>query len=349
MADVRELGEAIVKSVTALVERAFAKAEARITEVDQTLHDFVRELRGDLAALAARRPEPGEKGLPGERGEKGDPGADGTPGEKGDPGEPGVPGQDGSPGAPGTPGEKGDPGDVGSPGINGKDGLDGAPGLPGGKGDPGEKGDPGINGKDGAPGADGKPGINGEKGDPGLNGADGRDALEITIQASIEPHKSYQRGTYATHRGGLWRSLRKTDPLSTKSAEEAGWAIVVDGVDSVKFLQTDDRNFDLITNRSSGAVEKLAVRFDVPLYRQVYKGGDRYEKSDMVTYAGSVWMALADDPNGPPDMVPTDWRLIVKRGRDGKDGKDGLRGEKGAPGDRGRDLTSLGPDGSRLR
>lgn len=333
MSDVKALGEQIVKSVTALIERTFAKANARIDELrDQVIFWHAAQQRDGEEVMALSHALAGLP--PAERGEKGDPGRDGAPGEKGDPG---ADGKDGTPGAPGKPGEKGDPGELGPPGSPGKDGGDGSPGREGSKGDPGEKGDPGR---------DGSPGL---KGDSGRDGADGRDALEIVIQPSIEPTKSYQRGIFATHRGGLWRSMRKTDPLTNRGAEEAGWVVFVDGVESVKFTQTGDRNFDLVTRRSSGVVEKIEVRFDVPLYRQIFKAGDRYEKSDMVTYAGSVWMALRDEPAGPPDMAPADWRLVVKRGRDGKDGKDGARGEKGAKGETGRDLTMLGPDGSKLR
>ena len=74
-----------------------------------------------------------------------------------------------------------------------------------------------------------------------------------------------------------------------------------------------------------------------------------YEAGDMVVWGGSMWVATKDT-TAKPDMNTAEsraWKLCVKRGRDGKEGKPGPQGEKGADGRHGRDLTHLGPDGTK--
>ncbi|ECM5623126.1 phage gp6-like head-tail connector protein, partial [Salmonella enterica subsp. enterica] len=59
--------------------------------------------------------------------------------------------------------------------------------------------------------------------EPGRDGEDGRDALSLEILPFIDEGKSYPRGSYATHNGGLWRAYEKTHGMR-------GWECLVDGV-----------------------------------------------------------------------------------------------------------------------
>ncbi|EFT4822202.1 phage portal protein, partial [Escherichia coli] len=52
---------------------------------------------------------------------------------------------------------------------------------------------------------------------------DGRDATALEILPAIDDQKSFPRGTYATHQGGLWRAYEKTHGMR-------GWECLVDGV-----------------------------------------------------------------------------------------------------------------------
>lgn len=54
-----------------------------------------------------------------------------------------------------------------------------------------------------------------------------------------------------------------------------------------------------------------------------YRDGEDYVQGDGVTYGGSFWIAQKDGPQGRPDSGTADWRLAVKKGRDGKDGGGG--------------------------
>jgi hypothetical protein len=51
-------------------------------------------------------------------------------------------------------------------------------------------------------------------------------------------------------------------------------------------------------------------------YRGTWQPGERYEKGNLATHAGSLWAAIDDSP-GKPGV--SGWQLAAKRGADGKD------------------------------
>jgi hypothetical protein len=281
---------------------------------------------------AGRDGKDGEQGPRGEQGAAGIAGKDGAPGERGERGERGEPGKDGAAGkdgregvdgkdgAPGLPGEKGDAGAAGRDGIDGKPGRDGERGEKGDKGDRGEDGAPGARGADGLAGERGLQGVAGKDGQPGTNGKDGRDALELTVLPAIDEKRSYPRNTYARHRGGLWRAFE--DTLGMR-----GWECVVVGVHEISVEQVDERRFSLSMALSAG--EALLKEFVLPVVidRGVYRPEQKYAKGDGVTFGGSFWIAQVDEPTEKPSIpapgtaagATGEWRLAVKKGRDGKD------------------------------
>lgn len=153
--------------------------------------------------------------------------------------------------------------------------------------------------------------IKGEKGDPG------RDALELDVLSRIDPSKSYPRGTFATHHGGLVRATRRTDPLGEDLAA-AGWAVLVDGVREIKVEPRGERAFAISVAKTSGPVQVVEARMNVVLDRGVWREGHTYERGDGVSFGGSTWIAQTDVPTSKPG-TNGDWRLAVKKGRDGKD------------------------------
>ena len=211
----------------------------------------------------------------------------------------------------------------------------------GGKGD---RGEPGLPGELGLQGPPGEPGLRGETGE---KGEAGRDALEIMILSEVDPEKSYPRGTFASHRGGLIRAARKTLPLSTVGLDEAGWNVVVEGLAELKVEQDSERQLTFTAIKTSGQTERLTAEFPLLIDRGVFLANATYERGDGVTSGGSFWIAQKATTSKPGDNN-SDWRLAVKKGRDGKDGLKGDRGEIGPPGRNGRDLTQLLPDGSRF-
>lgn len=141
---------------------------------------------------------------------------------------------------------------------------------------------------------------------------DGRDALNLEVQPSIDPSKNYDRGIFATHNGGLWRSYEKTHGMR-------GWECLVDGVSGIEISQGDQRQFTLTVNRASGNADTKS--FDVPLmlYRGVFKAEQSYLAGDTVTWGGSLWHCDEPTSDKPGEVGSKGWTLAAKRGRDGRD------------------------------
>jgi hypothetical protein len=319
--------EAVAKLMIDAVRVFVAKAES-------VLKVRIDSLEAKIAAIPA--------------GPKGDPGGDGKDGKDADPeavrqlvaaavaaiprpkdGEPGKPGKDGE----SIKGDRGDPG---------KDGKDADPevvkqfvaaavaALPKPK-----DGEPGKPGKDGES-------IKGDRGDPGKDAdplvvrgmvgeevaravaalprpQDGKDAAELEILPSIDEAKSYRRGTWASHNGGLVRASRQTDAVKDGAIVDAGWVVIVEGIAALVVTQDEDmRQITVAAMLTSGTKAVTAFRMPIVLDRGIYKPETEYLKGDGVTWAGSWWIAQIDKPADKPG-VSEQWRLAVKRGRDGKD------------------------------
>ena len=143
----------------------------------------------------------------------------------------------------------------------------------------------------------------------GTDGTPGRDGLDIDILPEIDVEKSYPRGTYAQHQGGLWRSHCKTHGMK-------GWECVVDGIADIGIDFADDpRQVTIRTVKSSGIVVEKQVFMPVVVDKGVYRKDSEYLKGDGVTSGGNFWIAQKDAPDGAPGTTP-DWRLAVKKGRD---------------------------------
>lgn len=183
------------------------------------------------------------------------------------------------------------------------------------KGHDGKDGENGADGKDGANGIDGlngQDGINGKDGIDGKDGVDGKDALDIDILPEINESETYQRGTYATHNGGLWRSHQTTKGLR-------GWECIVNGISEIEIEQVDERNFKLKLTQSDNNVIEKSFSMPVMIYKGVFKSGESYQKGDTVTWGGSMWHCDADTTDKPGELESKGWTLATKRGRDGKD------------------------------
>ncbi len=153
-------------------------------------------------------------------------------------------------------------------------------------------------------------------GDPGQPG---RDSLEIDILPSVDPAKSYPRGTFACYEGGLIRAIRNTEPIK-ESLFAAGWAVVIEGVSMFEVRQSEDlRSFSIRACRTSGTTETNEFRFPVLIYRGIFQEGMEYRRGDCVTWAGSAWHCEEESTKDKPGDGATDWRLMVKQGRPGKD------------------------------
>jgi hypothetical protein len=88
------------------------------------------------------------------------------------------------------------------------------------------------------------------------------------------------------------------------------------GFDNLDFTVTEDGAF-LVFARGE---HKKAFRLPIVIDRGVFKDGTAYRSGDGVTWGGSFWIAQRDTKS-KPDANTGDWRLAVKKGRDGKDAK----------------------------
>jgi len=151
------------------------------------------------------------------------------------------------------------------------------------------------------------------------DGEPGRDALQLEIMPEIDPSKSFVRGTFAKHAGGLWRAFERTHGMK-------GWECIVEGLAGVEVEQSGERGLDVSLTLSSGAQVRKALALPVMIYRGVFTPGD-YTPGDTVTWGGSLWHCDEATADKPGELGSKGWTLAAKRGRDGK------------PGTNGRDLT----------
>ena len=174
-------------------------------------------------------------------------------------------------------------------------------------------------------------------GTDGRDGRDGRDAAELEILPTISASRSYARGTYASHFGGLWRSARVTDEIAEDATPEdvqkAGWSCIVEGRAAVYMEQRGEREFVLRDVSSTGRASELTFKVNFQIYRKAFQEGREYEIGDVVTFGGCQWHCNVDGTKSKPGTIgSTDWTLCVKKGHDGKDGADGKDGEPGKDG-----------------
>lgn len=84
----------------------------------------------------------------------------------------------------------------------------------------------------------------------------------------------------------------------------------------------DGRTVTLSFKRGEETISK-SIKMPAMLYKGVFSRGTEYSENDVVTYGGSMFIATKDAPDGAPGSSD-DWKLSVKRGRDGKDGRNGI-------------------------
>jgi integrin beta 3 len=287
---------------------------------------------------------PGEHGLDGQSGIDG---KDGAPGERGLDGKNGIDGKDGAPGERGIDGANGIDGKDGRDGKDvdlegaaaqirsevervldgwekpkdGIDGEDGAPGVDGRDGAPGLAGKDGADGKDGAPGLDGRDGVAGLDGKDGHDGLTGKDGIGLAaVFRDIDGNCIMTLGDGRTVNIGRIDGADGRDGAPGMNGKDGA-----DGRDGFGFedmteeLAEDGRT--VIRRYTRGDLTKeFRHTFAVVLDRGLWKEGT-YQKGDGVTWQGQFY--IAQNPTSARPLTPAandDWRLAIKKGKDGKDG-----------------------------
>ena len=232
------------------------------------------------------------------------------------------------------------------PSVNGKDGRDGkdcacASGLDGKQGEPGERGPQGPAGEKGDRGEAGPQGERGDKGESGergsdgelgpagiggLAGKDGRDGIDGKDGRSVELHE-----VEAIADAALLRHVSQWELDFERRAQEHFQRVIEklptpkdgkDGLSLADFSGGQDEDGDVTLRLASGDLTKeVKLRLRGFRDRGVFVEGERYLQNDGVTFGGSFWISQKDEPSGKPGNGSSDWRLAVKKGRDGRDGK----------------------------
>jgi hypothetical protein len=323
MMDFSQFALTVMKHVRNYVQPALDELVARIDEREGVLR---REFEERIAAIPSGKD--GEKGIAGEAGAPGAQGEKGIQGDRGERGIPGDRGKDGAPGEAGPHGEKGEKGDVGERGPQGEKGE---------AGPVGDRGEIGPSGKDADPSEVAAlllPGVAKEArelvermvkeipapkdGRDGLNGVDGKSVSADDVLLAFGAEISKRMGEWA-----LDFERRAQDILHRAVENIPKPANGKDGADGLGFddlavEQLDERHIVLRFTRGD-VVKEFPVELAGFVDRGVFKHGETYERGDSVSWGGSTFFAQKRAPEGEPG-ASADWRLGVKRGRDGKDG-----------------------------
>lgn len=150
----------------------------------------------------------------------------------------------------------------------------------------------------------GKDGAEGPKGDVGEKGRDGLDLKDLfradggRLVAVMSDGTTKDLGEFVGKDGAPGRDGK--DGL---------------GFDDLEFTH-DDFGRPVAKFQRGDVVKSVALPCIID--RGPYKPSDEYRKGDAVSYGGSLWVAQKDAPEGKPGDG-SDFRLAVKKGRDGRD------------------------------
>ncbi|MCS8058073.1 hypothetical protein N0406_03560 [Pseudomonas aeruginosa] len=92
-------------------------------------------------------------------------------------------------------------------------------------------------------------------------------------------------------------------------------------VESFDMVMGEDGRTVTVKLQAGDVVVEKSVKIASVIDRGVFSAEKSYEQGDGTTYGGCYWIAQKDAPAGVPGGSD-DWRLAVKKGRDGKDLRD---------------------------
>lgn len=98
--------------------------------------------------------------------------------------------------------------------------------------------------------------------------------------------------------------------LTDGSEHNAGRVVGSDGRDGAASVE----EIEAIVERR---VRELDTRTLADAYRGVYVPGEHYQRGQLATWDGGLWLALEDSTAKPG--TGDGWKLVTKRGRDGRD------------------------------
>jgi integrin beta 3 len=212
--------------------------------------------------------------------------------------------KDGAPGPEGPQGAAGERGMDGTPGPHGERGLDGSAGPQGERGDRGDAG---------------------ERGEKGIDGQSiHEDTVRLIIAETVDGALTKAVAALPAPKDG-----KDADPLAMAALAREEVAAAFEAIkphikgekgdpgeglrDMTMGLSDDGRlmRFGFIGEHFQKDVEVVAAW---PIYRDLFDRTKTYAPGDVVTYAGSMFVAKRENP-GIPEDGGGGWQLCVKRGK----------------------------------
>ena len=146
------------------------------------------------------------------------------------------------------------------------------------------------------------------------DGQPGKDAEPVSIESVIAAVSAKFERRFSDMQLSWERQARDTFEKAVDKMP-----VPKDGKDALPVEDIEIKQEGRLVTIKLGTVERT-IKLDTVLDQGVWRDGD-YEKGDAVTYGGSLWIAQVDDPKDAPG-TSKDWRLAVKKGRDGRDLRD---------------------------
>ncbi len=179
----------------------------------------------------------------------------------------------------------------------------------------------------------------------GADGEPGRDRPTFVVLPELDGVA--RKNTFLAFKGGLWQAVTRTS--KTPEENPAAWVCLVSGVAKTALVAVDDRNFELVVERSDGE-DRTPLYFPLAIHRGLHEHGREYEPGDEVLKGDCTFRAMSRTKDAPPGPA---WQMVAKskagrKGDPGKDGKDGKDGGLGPRGYRGAGIKDAMAIGNRL-
>lgn len=165
---------------------------------------------------------------------------------------------------------------------------------------------------------------NGANGKDGINGKDGKDGIGVAgIMIDRNGDCIFTLSNGEMKNIGTIHGKDGSPGLNGKDGNNG-----LDGKDGIGWdsMEAEYRDDGLYLVWTKGDVIKEALVPGIK-YKDIWLEEKKdYKMGDLVTWAGSLWIAKVDNALGPPKSQGEggrDWKLAVKKGRDGRDGRNG--------------------------
>lgn len=226
-------------------------------------------------------------------------------------------------------------GEVGPAGPAGGVGPQGVSGQVGERGLAGERGEQGIQGIQGVAGVAGERGERGEKGDKGDTGEQGVAGVSLDIQGAVATYADLPVGAAA---GDAWIVLAdgKLYYRDSSGYPADGAGVPFQGPQGIPGVAGERGEVGATGAAGVAGSQGVAGVQGVAgadgqgfVWRGAYSLSGTYAAYDVVSYAGSSYVALTSGVTQAPAVAPSSWAALALKGDTGATGATGATGPAG--------------------